>query len=224
MNDQGILLVAYGPQKYHDELEVCKARIEQVWPDVAIHVVQSDKESHPKMLARIEAMLKCPFKRTMFMDTDCYQVEPVPELFDLLDRFDLAVPHAVYREVYPVDVPAAFIEHSPGLMVWERNRVTWDLLADWKRRFLRDHKTRSDERKVSWFPSQPSFREALYYSKARFCVLPTEYHWTGIGYVQGPVKLVHKRPNASGEAERINKDAGQQRVAIIWDEPVVMEW
>jgi len=134
------------------------------------------------------------------------------------------VPHADYRQVYPVDVPKCFIEHSPGLMVWHKNRHTWDLLADWRRRFLRDYATRYNEKKVSWFPSQPSFCEALYWSAVRYYTLPSEYHWTGIGYVQNKVKLVHKRPNAVGEAERINRDAGQQRVAIIWNDPIVMKW
>jgi len=219
---QGILLAAYG-QKYIEEMELCRVRIEAVWPDVPIHVA-SGPETRPRMLGRIDAMIDSPFKQTLFMDVDCWLVEPMPELFELLARFDLAVPHAVYREVYPVDAPVCFIEHSPGLMVWRKNERTNNLLADWRRRFLRDHATRYDEKLVSWFPSQASFREALYHSDVRFAVLPDEYHWTGIGYVQGKVKLVHKRPNAEGEAERINQDIGQQRVAIIWNEPIVMKW
>lgn len=219
----GILLVAYG-EKYLAELEVCQARIEAVWPDITIHVEQGPEETSPRMLGRINAMIGSPFNNTMYMDVDCWLVEPIPELFELLECFDLAVPHAVYRRVYPVDVPECFIEHSPGLMVWHKNRRTWDLLSDWRRRFLRDRATRSDERKVSWFPSQPSFCEALYWSNVRYYTLPPEYHWTSLGYVQGKVKLVHKRPNAEGEAERINRDAGKQRVAITWDDPIVMKW
>ena len=218
----GILLVAYG-EKYLNELGVCQARIEKVWPDIPIHVAKGPEAGHPQMLSRLDAMADTPFDRTMYMDVDCWLVDPIPELFELLERFDLAVPHAVHRQVYPVDAPHAFIEHSPGLMVWKRNGRTEALLADWRRRFLRDHATRYDEKVVSWFPSQPSFREALYHSDARFAVLPTEYHWTGIGYVEGKVKLVHKRPDAIGEAERINEHAGEQRVATIWD-LMVMRW
>ena len=221
--NQGILLVAYG-EKYHKELDICRAQIEAIWPGVAIHVAQGPEATEPHMLCKIDAMINTPFDWTMYMDVDTWMVEPMPEVFELLNRFDIALCHCDYREVYPVDAPASFPEYSAGLVVWRKNRRTWDLFSSWRQRFLRDHATRSAERKVSWFPTQPSFREALYHSDVRIATLTSEYHWTSLGYVQNKVKLVHKRPNAIGEAERINRDAGQQRVAITWDDPVVMKW
>jgi hypothetical protein len=219
----GILLVAYG-EKYLRELEACQARIQAVWPGVALHVARGPEAHEPHMLHRLDAMIASPFERTMYVDVDSWLVEPVPELFELLDHFDIAMSHCDYRQVYPVRAPACFPEYNGGLIVWRRNERTGAFFADWRRRFLRDHATRYDEKKVSWFPSQPSLREALYHSGVRIATLPSEYHWTGIGYVQGKVKLVHKRPNAVGEAERINRNAGEQRVAIIWNEPIVMRW
>jgi len=219
---EGILLVAYG-EKYLREVEVCCPRIEVVWPDIPIHVVMGPEPSHPAMLGRLDAMIESPFDRTMYMDVDSWLVEPMPEVFELLDRFDVALTHCDYRQVYPVDAPASFPEYNGGLIVWRKNERTAAFFADWRRRFLRDHATRYDEKLVSWFPSQPSLREALYHSEVRIATLPSEYHWTGLGYVMGKVKLVHKRPNAVGEAERINEHAGEQRVATIWD-LMVMRW
>lgn len=218
----GILLVAYG-EKYLKEVEVCCPRIEAVWPDIPIHVVTGPEPTTPRMLARLDAMYDSPFDRTMYMDVDSWLVEPMPEVFELLDRFDVALTRCDYRQVYPVDAPASFPEYNGGLIVWRWCNKTDAFFKDWRRRFLRDHATRYDEKLVSWFPSQPSLREALYHSEVRIATLPSEYHWTGLGYVMGKVKLVHKRPNAVGEAERINQHAGEQRVATIWD-LMVMRW
>ena len=218
----GILLVAYG-EKYLRELEPCQARIRAMWPDVALLDYQGPQASEPHMLHKLDGLIASPFDRTLYMDVDSWLVEPMPELFELLDHFDIALCHADYRQVYPVDAPACFPEYNAGLIAWRQSRRTGAFFADWRRRFLRDHETRYNEKLVSWFPSQPSMREALYHSDVRIATLPSEYHWTGIGYVQGRVKLVHKRPNAEGEAERINAQAGEQRVATIWDLRV-MRW
>lgn len=220
---EGILLVAYG-EKYLRELAICKPRIETIWPGVAIHVMQGPQASDPCMLHKIDSVSNSPFDRTIHMDLDSWLVEPMPELFQLLGGFDIALPHADYHQVYPVNVPASFPEYNGGLIVWRKNERTDAFFADWRRRFLRDHATRYDEKKVSFFPCQPSLREALFHSDVRIATIPSEYHWTGIGYVQGKVKLVHKRPDPMSEAERINANAGEQRAAIIWGDPMVMRW
>lgn len=41
-------------------------------------------------------MLDSPYDRTIFIDADIYIVEPFPELFTLLDRFDCAATHEEY--------------------------------------------------------------------------------------------------------------------------------
>jgi alpha-N-acetylglucosamine transferase len=41
-------------------------------------------------------MRQSPYDRTLFIDADIYVVEPIPELFALLDHFDLAATHEEY--------------------------------------------------------------------------------------------------------------------------------
>jgi hypothetical protein len=203
----GIILVAYG-EKYLTELGPCRARIEAVWPDVAIHVFQSEQETDPHMLCKIDSILASPFERTIFMDCDCYLVEPIPELFEMLDHFDIAMPQENYRELYSIDVPGCFREYNAGLIAW---KGCDDLFTDWRRRFLQDNATRQQDRMPRWFPCQPSLREALYYSGARLATLPVEYNWRGIGYVKTAVKIVHRHGGAEREAIRINAKIGRIR-------------
>ena len=48
-------------------------------------------------IEKIECMLHSPFEKTLFLDSDTELLEPVFELFELLDKFDLAAAHAPVR-------------------------------------------------------------------------------------------------------------------------------
>src|ERR1700743_3503517 len=39
---------------------------------------------------KIEAMVRSPYPKTLFVDTDTWLIEPLYELIDLLDSYDLA--------------------------------------------------------------------------------------------------------------------------------------
>jgi len=51
----------------------------------------------PEAADKILPLLDSPFNRTVFLDTDTQVCSEFFELFDLLDRFDLAVAHAPWR-------------------------------------------------------------------------------------------------------------------------------
>ena len=46
---------------------------------------------------KIEAMLGSPYPKTLFVDTDTVLIEPLYEIIDLLDTFELAYTHDVNR-------------------------------------------------------------------------------------------------------------------------------
>ncbi len=219
MIDRGILLNAAG-QRYIDEANVASERIRKIWPAMDVTIFQHHIDGRPVQLYRMEGMHRTPYELTLALDTDVWMVDPVPELFDVLQRFDMALPMADIRNVYPLDVPACFYDFCPCVFAYRWSKEMRQFLEDWNRRFL-DHHERLDGKshpEVGWFHSQPSFSEALYHSNLRVATLGSEYNWQGTGYVNKRVKIIHKRPDAEGEAERINRIDDKPRTALLFDE------
>jgi len=216
--NSGILIVAYGDGRYIQEARTLIARIKRVWPDVPVELV-TEGSGDQKMLGRLHGIRATPFDRTLFLDTDCWLVDPVPELFEVLDRFDLALPLADWRRVYQLDVPECFYDFCPGTLAFRNSPQFQEFLDDWERRFLRDYEAMGgvSNPHVGFFHSQPSFTEALYHSDLRFAVLGQEYGWKGTGYVQHKVKIVHKRPSPEEAAEKINAAAGLPRTKLLFE-------
>lgn len=220
----GILFVAYGDERYLIEARASIEHIEKIWPQVAIKLI-TDVIPYPHMLGRLQGLRETPFDRTLFLDTDCWLVEPVPELFEVLNNFDLALPLSDWRRVYQTDVPECFYDVCPAVLAYQNSEDFQEFLNDWEKRFRKDHerlcgKSHPD---IPWFHSQPSFTEALYHSSLRFSILAQEYFWTGTGYVQQKVKIVHKRPAAAKEAEEINYAAGRPRMRLLYGGVMVWE-
>lgn len=214
----GILFVAYGDERYFKEAKASIAHIEQVWPEVQIELITGAR-TVPHMLGRLHGIRATPFDNTLFLDTDCWVLEPLPELFEVLDNFDLAVSLSPWRRVYPLDVPVCFYDVCMGALAYRNSDEFQKLLNDWERRFLRDYERMDgkSQDKAPFFHSQPSFTEALYHSDIRFATLGQEYNWQGTGYVQQKVKIVHKRPSPEEAARIINVAAGLPRTKLLFE-------
>ncbi|GAF80246.1 unnamed protein product [marine sediment metagenome] len=214
----GILIIAYGDDHYFQEANTLIARIRQVWPEVSIKLI-TEGAGKPKMLGRLHGIRATPFDRTLFLDTDCWLVDPVPELFEILSNFNLALPLSPWRRVYPLDVPACFYDVCPATLAYRKDSEFQEFLDDWERRFMRDYEMMSgvSNPHVGFFHSQPSFTEALYHSDLRFAILGQEYGWQGTGHVQQKVKIVHKRPSPEEAARIINVAAGLPRTKLLFE-------
>jgi hypothetical protein len=140
-------------------------------------------------------MRQSPYERTLFVDADTYFVEPVPELFTVLDKFDCAATHEEYLNTdwfnnYPrADIPPSYPEFNTGIMAFRRSPQMNKFLDDWMKlyeSFLRDNPGKKSN-------DQPFFRAAVYYSDIRMATLTREYNckFRGQGYVNGPVKILH---------------------------------
>lgn len=219
MIERGILFNAAG-QRYIDEAKAAAAQIKSIWPQIHVTIFKHEMDDRPVQIYRIKGMQRTPYHLTIAMDTDTWMVQPVPELFDVLQQFDMASPSANVRRVYDLDVRECFHDLTPGVLAYRLNLMTTQLLKDWERRFLAHHERLGgvSHPKVGWFHSQPSFTEAVFYSKVRIAHLNSEYSWTGTGYVQKGVKIIHKRPDPQGEAERINRSPDCARTALLFDE------
>lgn len=148
---------------------------------------------------KILFMRETPYERTLFIDADTYFVDPVPELFAMLDRFDCAATHEEYLNTdwwndYPrPDIPASFPEFNTGILAFQRSPQMDRVLEECSKLY----QSFIEENPTKEINDQPFFRAALYANDARVATLTREYNckFRGQGYLNGRVKIVHGHVN-----------------------------
>jgi hypothetical protein len=182
--DRGVIYVATGPD-YRALAEASARSLRAVEPDLpvdlysddagavtaglfdAVHIIETP---HPR--SKIDCMANSRFERTLYLDADTLVLAPLGDLFDVLERFDLALAHdvrrmsALVREGYEVDTPYAFPQLNSGVMLYRLTSGMQALLADWARLFALSGGLRD----------QPVLRDLLWCSDIRFWVLPPEFN------------------------------------------------
>jgi len=152
-----------------------------------------------------------PYERTLFIDADTYVVQPFPELFPLLDRFDCAATHEEYLSTdwfnrYPrSDIPSSFPEFNTGVLLLKRSPEVDQLLQQWGGLYQAYLKEKPGQQ----INDQPFFRAAAYYSDIRIATLTREYNckFRGQGYLNGAAKVLHGHVNLELRESHIQQAA-----------------
>jgi len=209
---QGAIYIITQDPRYVGMLLTSAASLKRAMPELPITVFSQFPVESPlfEKVIRVEGtrdgfydktqwMRQSPYDRTMFIDADTYVLEPVPELFALLDRFDCAATHEEYlntdwfgRSPRP-DIPASFPEFNTGILLLKRSEKVDRVLQEWGnlyRAFL-------EEKPGEKINDQPFFRIAVYNSDVRIATLTREYNckFRGQGYLNGKVKILHGHVN-----------------------------
>ncbi len=231
MESRGIVYVATG-RKFVDEALISVRSVKKQMPELPIalftdlsELINSPPEGVDSVFYLTEVTKSCldkmsplvdsPYEKTLFLDTDTYLCDRVDELFEILDRYDIAAAHPPFRVQYQLPgIPDCFPEPNTGVIVFKKSPGALDVLKRWpeeyKRQMASENKPHHD---------QHSFRAALYHSTARFLVLPHEYNFRSIGPnfagKGSKVKIIHGR-HASFErvAARLNNNL-DYRVFLI---------
>jgi hypothetical protein len=146
-----------------------------------------------------------PYERTLFIDADTLVLEPVRELFSLLDHFDCAATHEEYLDTdwhhrYPrTDIPASFPEFNTGILMLKRSNRVRRMLEEWGalyRKYLDEKPGQAilgQSIPAQSINDQPFFRVAAYFGEVRIATLTREYNckFRGQGYLNGKVKILH---------------------------------
>jgi len=205
---RGAIYILTQNERYIDLALQSMASLKRAMPDLPVTVFSQFPINSP-LVERVVAvqstrdgfydktrlMQESPYDRTLFIDADIIVLEPFPELFSLLDRFDCAATHEEYVNTdwfnrYPRhDVPSSFPEFNTGILLFKRSTQMDVLLKEWEvlyAKFL-------EEKPEQQINDQPFFRVALYHSEARVATLTREYNckFRGQGYLNGPVKILH---------------------------------
>jgi hypothetical protein len=218
--ERGILYIVTG-EKYREEARISAASVKRVCPDLPIaiftdgpadatlfdEVERIDAAPHP-LLIKPRYITESPFPKSLFLDADTFCIEPFDEIFDVLDRFDIALAHAPVRgkpmidaatkEPVPGsddDMPLCFPEFNSGVIAFRNFGKTRDLLIEWGNEFAA-----SLAEPKYFYSDQATLRRRLFASDLRIATLPPEYNFRfpAPAFAHGPVKILHGRVEHTG--------------------------
>jgi hypothetical protein len=145
-----------------------------------------ERLENPNPRSKVDALVLTPFDRTIFFDTDTMVVQDVREIFDLLDKFDFAMAHAMRRmsgnlKPYRIELPDAFPELNSGVMAFRRTPKVLKFLHIYKNEFQGDWQVAGARNGQSDHDQTP-LRELLWLSDLQIAVLPPEYNIRNFRY------------------------------------------
>jgi len=157
--------------------------------------------NYPHPRAKVTLLSQTPYDRTIFLDADTYICGDLDSMFDLLDKFDLAIAHDTFRSYVRGNteilklvqrIPGSFPMFNSGVIAFKKTQAVRQFLEKWQSLYERDSELDTLSGK-GFCQDQPPFREALYYSNVHFTVLPTEYNCRFIHpvFLNEKVKVLH---------------------------------
>ncbi len=121
---------------------------------------------------KIAGMIDSRFQRSLFLDCDTLVVQPLGDIWGLLDRFDLALCHdvrrtsALIRQGWRIDTPYGFPQMNSGVMLYRRSAEVLAFLREWATAYTEAGTARD----------QITLRDLLWSSDLRFYILPPEFN------------------------------------------------
>ncbi len=152
-----------------------------------------DPISEPHRRSKLDYLPRTPFEWTLYLDSDTLVTADVRGAFRLLERFDLALCHAHWRNnpsfsaAWKTELPAAFPQFNSGVILYRRSPQVLALLEDWRREY----------RLAGFQEDQRTLRELLWDSDLRIATLPPEYNVRFLKYpilwsrVEARTKILH---------------------------------
>jgi len=185
----GILYIATG-EKYIKAAIASAKTVKKYSPDIPIHFCGDwqnysfnfefstfpfssvQKIENPHKRSKVDYMPQTPFERTLYLDTDIVLNADVTKMFDVLDRFDIALAHAFRRndpsrlKNWKIVLPQVFPQFNSGVFLYRKTPEVICFLEKWRDNF----KTAGFEQ------DQVTLRELIWLSDLRIATLPPEYN------------------------------------------------
>jgi hypothetical protein len=128
--------------------------------------------ANPHRRSKVDYLGDSPFARTLYLDADTRVVAPIGDVFDVLERFDVALSHAHARnrertnQVWRQELPASFPQFNGGVIAYRDSPEVKRFLTDWRESF----------HAAGFRKDQVTLRELLWSSSLRIATLPPEYN------------------------------------------------
>jgi len=214
---RGFLYAATGEKSVREAI-VAATQLHRVHPDVPsvlftdrpdlarsgpfVQVIQVPEQRWVRTEAKVWAVGRSPYEQTVYLDTDTFVCGDMTELFDVLDRFDVAGVPVTLRlakgahHADPDDVPDAFQTINGGMLAYRRNDATAALFERWWELYQADRAAAGDDHIMD----QPSLRVALWRTDCQLLIVPSEFNMRTKQYRSRPVaavgrvRMIHGRP------------------------------
>ena len=203
MTTQGILFIATGERYVRAAARSARSALAHC-PGLPIHLytdptsfdsflgeagfpfTSAGKIENPHARSKVDYMSKTPYERTLFLDADTVVNSDIREMFQILDRFDIAMTHAHHRspsnlKPWRIPLPDAFPEFNSGVVLFRKTPAVvqfWEGLSshfgtDWPEAGRRTGQPHHD---------QILIRELLWLSDLRIATLPPEFNVRKLKY------------------------------------------
>lgn len=232
---RGVIFISTG-EGYTEMAIAAASSIKLYAPKIKIHLFTDQKYDklpenidgisridNPHIRSKVDYIHQTPFDETLFLDSDTQVVSDLTELFDILERFDIALAHAPRRNYFKTlqlwneKIPYAFPQLNSGVILFNNKKETIQLLKDWQ---IAYHEN-------GFFKDQVTLRELLWKSNLRLSVLPPEFNIRFKKYIdvwtewEATPKILHygelkKTHSASTEETKGKSTTFNQRLKIKW--------
>jgi hypothetical protein len=169
---RGVVLVATGAETYIELAARAAASVKRHCPGLAVDLYTDAERAlpvfdrvhrldDPWFRSKIDALLQSRFERTLYMDADMLALADFRDVFEVLERFDIALAHdwlrnsPLHHTFWRKPLPPAFPMFNGGAF-----------LEAW----------RAAVRATDTGRDQISLRELLWESELRIATLPEEYN------------------------------------------------
>jgi hypothetical protein len=177
-------------------------------------VIKKDEPFYGRYQMKVDWIPESPFEKTMYLDADTAAIHEMGDIFQVLDWFDLALPHASFR-----DPKSPLSDLSSSLFLFKNNTKVRDVFKNWKEKYQEAVLKNAD------VGDQIILTRCIYESTARLYVLPNEYHFnTGIpGVAHGPIRLVtaHKPRFIKMAREKFNSNLSHRSYVPLLSKMIV---
>jgi hypothetical protein len=153
-------------------------------------ILQFRMHKRGQMLVKHQAMLETEYDYNLVLGSDTYALsEKVNSIFELLEKFDMAVAHAPIRITKmeygeEIPVPESFPEFNCDIIAYRKNDKVLKFIELWGDYYRRD--------KFSHLHDQGTFRYLLYNSDLRVATLTPEFNYRGSTWSDDTVILQNR--------------------------------
>ena len=187
--DRGFLYIAFGDSFTKEALMSIKSLKEFNKEPVALFTDQPQTKEFDGLVdvyakieprhirAKVDFISQTPFKETIYLDSDTLIVRNITDMFEVLQRFDVALTNdyarkrTKYSKIVPEysEIPYSFSEVNGGIMAYNNSSETKNFLNLWREYFYKYFKQTN-----GW--DQVSLRISLWKSNVRIHHFPFEYN------------------------------------------------
>ena len=188
--NEGFVYIFHG-EKFRNEALLSVESLKNVHPDAHVTAFCDEFIEHAlfdnvvkikpsSIRSKVMNLHSSPYDKTLFLDTDTIFFRSVSDIFEMLDRYDFCLAHDLarkrqkYSKIMPEykAIPYAFAELNTGVIGYRKSGKVSECFDLWQHYYQKYY--RKLLRSVPY--DQPSFRIALWESRASLYVLPPEYN------------------------------------------------